>query len=316
MSKKTIKMNNRKEKTFSQVWGEFITSQMAKGVSEATIGNYHRVLHNISKYFDIDTPMNCLSKRDTDEMVVEMRKAGLAHNTIATYVRVIRTFLNWCKAENIVRIEIPNIKEKEVVKDTYSDEELELLLRRPAADCQFCEYRNWVIINFLLNCGCRAATVRNIQNRDVSLVDNQVVFRHTKNGKVQVIPLCSRMVNVLRGYMAVRGGVAEDYLFCDQYGGMLSQNALRLAIARYNQRRGVHKTSLHMFRHTFARKYLVDCGGDAFTLQKLLGHSTLTMTKRYCAIFDADIAKNYDRVSPLAQMYHPKEKIKKQSRTF
>ena len=69
-----------------------------------------------------------------------------------------------------------------------------------------------------------------------------------------------------------------------------------------------------MFRHTFARKYLVDCGGDAFMLQKLLGHSTLVMTKRYCAIFDADIAKNYDRVSPLAQMYHPKEKIKKQKK--
>ena len=142
----------------------------------------------------------------------------------------------------------------------------------------------------------------------------ETIKSYNRHFKIQVIPLCSRMVNVLRGYMAVRGGVAEDYLFCDQYGGMLTHNALRLAIARYNQRRGVQKTGIHLFRHTFARKYLVDCGGNAFTLQKLLGHSTLTMTKRYCAIFDADIAKNYDRVSPLAQLYHPKEKIKKQSR--
>ena len=244
-------------------------------------------------------------------MVVEMRGADLAHNTIATYLRVIRTFLNWCQREGIVSITIPNIKEKETVKETYSDEELELLLRRPDADCQFCEFRNWAIVNYLLNSGCRAATVRNIQNRDVSLADSQVVFRHTKNGKIQVIPLCSRMVNVLRGYMAVRGGKAEDYLFCNEFGEMLTENALRLAIAAYNRRRGVQKTSIHMFRHTFARKYLVDCGGDAFTLQKLMGHSTLAMTKRYCAIFDADIAKNYDRVSPLAQMYHPKERIRK-----
>lgn len=307
-------MNNRKEKTFADVWGEFITSQTAKGVADITIRNYHQVLHNISKYLDIEMTLDNLSKSKFDEMIVEMRKAGIAHNSIATYVRVVRTFLHWCKAENIIFIELPNIIERETVKETYTDEELELLLRRPAADCSFCEYRSWVIVNFLLNSGCRAATVRNIQNRDVSLADSQVVFRHTKNGKIQVIPLCSRMVNVLRGYMAVRGGVAEDYLFCDQYGGMLSHNALRLSIARYNKSRGVAKTGIHLFRHTFARKYLVDCGGNAFTLQKLLGHSTLTMTKRYCAIFDADIAKNYDNVSPLAQLYHPKEKIKKQSR--
>lgn len=314
MSKKRIKMNKRKENTFSQVYEEFISSQSAKGVSDITIRNYHQVLHNISKYFDVYMPLDMLSKSDLDSMVVDMRAAALAHNTIATYVRIIRTFLNWCRTENIVSVEVPKIKEKETVKETYTDEELELLLRRPAADCQFCEYRNWVIINFLLNSGCRAATIRNIQNRDVSLTDNQVIFRHTKNGKIQVIPLCSRMVNILRNYMAVRGGVAVDYLFCDEYGGMLSENALRLAITRYNQRRGVSKTSIHLFRHTFARKYLVDCGGDAFTLQKLLGHSTLTMTKRYCAIFDADIAKNFDSVSPLAQLYHPKEKIKKHHR--
>ena len=311
MYKKRILMNSRKEKTFSEVYKEFITSQTAKGISETSIRNYHQVLHNISKFFDIEIPLDMLSKRELEEMVVKMRAVSLAHNTIATYVRVVRTFLNWCKAENIVSVEVPKIKEKETVKETYSDEELELLLKRPPADCSFCEYRNWVIINFLLNSGCRAATVRNIQNRDVNLADSQVIFRHTKNGKIQVIPLCSRMVNVLRGYMGIRGGKSSDYLFCDMYGEMLSANALRLAIAKYNQRRGVQKTSIHMFRHTFARKYLVDCGGNAFTLQKLLGHSTLAMTKRYCTIFDADIAKNYDSFSPLAKLYHPKERIKK-----
>jgi integrase/recombinase XerD len=83
---------------------------------------------------------------------------------------------------------------------------------------------------------------------------------------------------------------------------MLSENALRLAISRYNIKRGVNKTSIHLFRHTFARKYLIDCGGNAFTLQRLLGHSTLDMTKHYCNIFDMDITKNYDNFSPLAQL--------------
>ncbi len=45
-------------------------------------------------------------------------------------------------------------------------------------------------------------------------------------------------------------------------------------------------------------------------LQKLLGHSTLKMTKHYCAIFDADITKNYDNFSPLAQMKQGGERLK------
>ena len=117
-----------------------------------------------------------------------------------------------------------------------------------------------------------------------------------RNGKTRIVWRCvSRL----------------DYLFCNQYGEMLSENALRLAIAHYNRSRGVGKTSIHLFRHTFARKYLVDCGGDAFMLQKLLGHSTLAMTKHYCAIYDADISKNYDRFSPLAQLQQTKSKLRR-----
>ena len=66
-----------------------------------------------------------------------------------------------------------------------------------------------------------------------------------------------------------------------------------------------------MFRHTFARKYLLDCGGNAFTLQKLLGHATLEMTKKYCAIFNADIANGYDNLSPLEQLSSNNAKLTK-----
>lgn len=85
--------------------------------------------------------------------------------------------------------------------------------------------------------------------------------------------------------MRIRGGETEEYLFCNEYGKQLTENALRLAIERYNHQRGVDKSSLHMFRHTFARKYLIDCGSNAFALQKLLGYSMLEMTKHYCYMF-------------------------------
>lgn len=313
MRSKKILMNTEEERTIAEIFEDFTTSAKARGLSEVTIRNYYNHLHSISKHLDIQMPLGKLTRRELDAMIVSMRDSGLAYNSIASYTRVLKTFLGWCKERGLSSVTLPNMRDKETVKDTYTDEELETLLKKPPKDCGFCDYRNWVIVNFLLNCGCRAATVRNIQNRDVNLDARQVMFRHNKNGKVQVIPLCNLMCSILRDYMAIRKGEGEDYLFCDQYGEMLTENGLRLAITHYNHSRGVKKTSIHAFRHTFARKYLIDCGGDAFTLQKILGHSTLNMTRHYCKIFDADIAKNYDRFSPLAQMNHPKEKIRKRA---
>ncbi len=304
-------MNASSNKAVAEVFDDFVISQTAQGLSEITLTNYRHHFHSISRHLDIAQPVAALTKIKLEAMVVSMRQSGLAHNSISSYCRVLRTFFGWCQREGMSVPPLPQIKDKETVKESYTDDELEALLKKPKKNCSFCEYRNWVIVNFLMNCGCRAATVRNIQNRDVDLDTKQIVFRHNKNGKIQAVPLCSVMVSILREYMTVRRGKSDDYLFCDQYGSMLSMNALRLAMARHSQSRGVEKTSTHLYRHTFARKYLVDCGGDAFMLQKLLGHSTLKMTKHYCAIYDADIAKNFDRFSPLAQMAQPKEKIQK-----
>ena len=146
---------------------------------------------------------------------------------------------------------------------------------------------------------------------NVSLSDKRVIYRHTKTGKLQSVPLCSQMAKILSEYMGIRGGAPEDYLFCTVYGEMMSENALSCAIKKYNHKRGVSRTSIHLFRHTFARKFLVDCGGDALILQKLLGHSTLAMTKHYCAIYDTDISDNFDSFSPLAQLTKEKVRIHK-----
>jgi len=302
-------MGAQSRKSVAEVFDDFVVSKMAQGLSDITIATYRQHIRSISNHLDIQKPMEALTRKDLEAMIVSMRSSGLAHNSISSYCRVFRTFSNWCRDCGLNIPQLPNIKDKETVKEAYTDAELLALLKRPKKDCSFCDYRNWVIVNFLMNSGCRSSSVRNIQNQDVDLETRQVILRHNKNGKIQTVPLCSQMVSILREYMPVRGGKPEDYLFCDQYGGMLSMNGLRLAIARHNQSRGVQKTSAHLYRHTFARKYLVDCGGDAFMLQRLLGHSTLKMTKHYCAIYDADIAKDYDRFSPLAQLNQQKEKI-------
>lgn len=297
--------------TVEETFKDFMISRKTKGLADKTLQSYEQQFRAVARHIDVKMDIAMLQKADLDEMIIRMREAGLSSNSINSYTRTLKSFFSWCNEQDITRLNIPLYKAEETVKETYSDRELELLLKKPdIRKATFAEYRDWVIINFLLNCGSRAATVRAIQIRDVDMEAGMVFYRHTKNKKAQVIPLCSAMIAILREYMRHRGGEAADYLFCTETGSQLTENGLRQSIARYNTRRGVQKTSIHLFRHTFARKYLIDCGGDAFTLQKLLGHSTLAMTKHYCTIFDADLTKNYDNFSPLAQMKSNSAKIK------
>ena len=306
-----ITMRNSQKATFAEVFEIYISAVTARGVKDKTLATYKQHFHAISKRLDVSLPINRLNSTVLDNMILQMRKEGLSDSSINSYTRTLKSFFSWCNEQGITRLNIPLYKAEETVKETYSDAELSVLLKKPdIRKATFAEYRDWVIINFLLNCGCRAATVRAIQIRDVDLDGGVVFYRHTKNRKTQVIPLCSPMIAILREYQRYRSGESTDYLFCTETGSQLTENGLRQSIARYNARRGVQKTSIHLFRHTFARKYLIDCGGDAFTLQKLLGHSTLAMTKHYCAIYDADLTKNYGSFSPLAQMKAGSEKIK------
>ena len=301
--------------TIEETFSDFIISKKTKGLAEKALQSYQAQFQAVARHLDVKMDIAMLQKADLDAMIISMRDASLSPNSINSYTRTLKSFFSWCNEQGITRLNIPLYKAEETVKETYSDLELSALLKNPdIRKATFAEYRDWVIINFLLNCGSRAATVRAIQIRDVDLDGGMVFYRHTKNRKAQVIPLCSAMVSILREYLRHRGGEAADYLFCTETGSQLTENGLRQSIARYNTRRGVQKASIHLFRHTIARKYLIDCGGDAFTLQKLLGHSTLAMTKHYCAIFDADLTKNYDNFSPLAQMKSNSTRIKMDAR--
>lgn len=119
---------------------------------------------------DVKMDIAMLQKADLDAMIISMRTAHLSPNSINSYTRTLKSFFSWCNEQGITRLNIPLYKAEETVKETYSDLELSALLKNPdIRKATFAEYRDWVIINFLLNCGSRAATVRAIQIRDVDL---------------------------------------------------------------------------------------------------------------------------------------------------
>lgn len=292
----------QEERSTKEVFSAFLLSCEARGVQRKTLNTYEQHFHAIAKRLNTEEKIADLTEKDLEKMISSMRQENLRDQSISSYTRTLKVFFSWCNEQGISPLNLSIFKAPEAVKETYSDEELLRLIRKPSMDCGFCEYRNWVIVNFLINSGCRASTLRNIQIRDVDLNCGQIISRHNKNGKINIIPLCDQMVSILKEYLGIRKGEGSDFLFCNESGEKLGESGLRQAIVKYNDERGVKNTSLHSFRHSFAKKYLLDCGGDAFTLQKLLGHSTLKMTKHYCTIFDKEIVNNFNQHSPLTQL--------------
>ena len=77
MSKK-ITIRGHSTQTYAEVFQSFISAKTAQGVADITIRNYHNNLHVISKYLDTSRPLGEITKWDIDEMIVSMRRAGLA----------------------------------------------------------------------------------------------------------------------------------------------------------------------------------------------------------------------------------------------
>ena len=90
----------------------------------------------------------------------------------------------------------------------------------------------------------------------------------------------------------------DDYLFCNIGDEQLTVNALKHGIVRYNHSRGVEKISVHALRHTFAKMWIRNTG-DPFRLQKLLGHSSLDMTRNYVNMFTEDLKEGFEEHNPL-----------------
>ena len=173
---KKIKMQNANQMTLEEVFEQFIAATAAKGVKEKTLSTYKQHFKAITKRLNPEIPIQLLTKKDLERMISKMRTEGLSDVTISSYTRTVRTFLSWCKQERVTSISIPIYKAAETYKETYSDEELLLLLKRPLPSCSFCEFRNWTIVNFLMNSGCRASTIRSIQNQDVDLSHHQIII--------------------------------------------------------------------------------------------------------------------------------------------
>ena len=120
-----------------------------------------------------------------------------------------------------------------------------------------------------------------------------------KGGKGRVVYPGKAARRALWLYLTSRedGEDSEAPVFIGKYNRPLNRNSLRQVIASLGERAHVKRCHPHRFRYTFAITYLRE-GGDVFTLQAWLGHSSLEMVQPYARIAEIDIEKVHRRASP------------------
>ena len=100
-----------------------------------------------------------------EDYIFYMKDQQLHDTTINTNLRMVRAFLYWCMEKGYLeQFSIKLVRADDPIKEPYTTDELQKLLKEPdCKTCSFAEYRNWVIVNFLLGTGCRASTLLNLQ---------------------------------------------------------------------------------------------------------------------------------------------------------
>jgi len=164
--------------------------------------------------------------------------------------------------------------------------------------------RNLAILLLFLDTGIRVSELVHIDLDDVNLEEGSIRIRITKGNRERSVPIGSLVQKALWKY--IHSGRPKplthqiNRLFLTDKGTPLTINGVQQLIHRCGKKAGITSTrvSAHTFRHTFARNYLLN-GGDIFSLQKILGHSSLASVRVYLNLFAADVKKQHLRFSPV-----------------
>jgi integrase/recombinase XerD len=250
---KKIQMNDY-EMTFNDGFEDFKIYCITKNLSKDTIMHHEGVIKTVFKFINPNMPVKDITRLIVNQFILDCRSnLEIKDITLNTYVRSLRTVLYYFMEMGY--IERFNIKaprfDKEIIP-AYSDEELKKLLEKPnTKNCDFIEYRNYMICQFFMGVGCRTRTLINIKIKDLDFDNNVVHVNITKNRKPLIIPLATTLRKELREYLKIRKGKEEDYLFCGVYGEQITRTRLFNSMQDYNKKCGVNQSGLHRSRHTF-----------------------------------------------------------------
>ena len=295
-----------------------------EGKSEKTVSWYNHFLYRFSDYLKDQGDSSLLQdldlelirtyilhlqtrKRFANHPNVPEQDGGLSPVTVENYVRALRAFFNWLHREGytqepvLARLKPPKFPTKLV--EPLDDVEIVAIFSAMDANVSS-GARDVCLVTLLLDTGIRCNEATTLKVKDVHMEEGYLKVMG-KGQKERIVPFGNAAQKSLLKYLfqfraePAHGGIEGFFLTLE--GQPLSNNALQLVMKRLGEKSGIKRLHAHLLRHTFALNYLVN-GGDLFTLQQILGHTTLEMVRPYVNLANAHVMTQHQRFSPVDRM--------------
>ncbi len=224
--------------------------------------------------------------------------------TVAYYYVYLQGLFRWLVAEGVLpgspleRIAKPVARSQQV--QGFTQEQVQALLA--AAQRSLHPRRNTAIIYVLFDTGIRVSELCGLRMCDLELSARRLTVLG-KGSKRRDVHIGRSTAKAVFSYLREHPRTSEDLVFlsdrCTRSGEHLTRSGVLQLIERLGRAANIQLTraSPHTFRHTFAIEFLRN-GGDLLSLKALLGHATLSMTSKYIALAQADIANQHRLHSP------------------
>jgi site-specific recombinase XerD len=283
---------------------EFLIDREASGFSPRTVEFYDDELRYFTTFLgdkapasirDI-TPDHC---RAYFIALAKRRNNGGVHCAF----RAIRAFLNWYQREyqpanwqsplRNITVRKPKLKPIPPVPLTT--------IKAMLATCQrrtFVGDRDYALILCLLDTGCRATEFLSLNIADIDM-QRGTIYVTGKGDKRRVVFLGAKSRRELARYLRHRPHAkASEPLWTTSEGERLQRWGLTAVLRRRQQLAGVEEHRPHSFRRAFA--LLAKRGGaDLLSIQQLLGHSDLRVTRLYLDQQEDDLREEHRKGGPV-----------------
>lgn len=225
---------------------------------------------------------------DLKSLVIRMREHGLKATSVNNRIRAINAYLKWSGSP----LHVSKLKEPSDVLPTFSPADIAAIAAARAKT--FHERRTIVLMLTLVDTGCRIDEILSLCWSDIDF-DNLLILVRGKGDKQRRIPFSFELRRHLTRFKH-----EHALVFPTRDGRKVGHNNAHRSVKLFCDRLGIARPRrlLHSLRHTFASNY-IRSGGSVAMLQRVLGHTTVTMTMRYVHVQTADLQQNHETRSLL-----------------
>ena len=258
----------------------FIMAKRTEGCSEKTLSYYRKTI--MTMLTAIDRPPQQIVTDDLRRYLTDYQKdRGSSKVTIDNIRRILSSFFSWLEDEDyIVKSPIRRIhkvKTAKVIKDTYTDEELELMRDHCTTA------RDLAIIDLLASSGMRVGELVTLNREDINFTERECVVLG-KGNKERLVYFDARTKIHLQNYVEARRD-DNPALFVSLRAPYtrLQIGGVEMRLRELGRKLHIPKVHPHKFRRTMATT-AIDKGMPIEQVQQLLGHQKIDTTMHYAMV--------------------------------